>query len=213
MTLTRKSDIDPKYLTYDLDPIPGSPQITINPETDILPVVELYYLKAVMNCIDPTPRDLFKIGSNDFVRTAKRICNPGQEVTHFMPILLTVPEARINKFGIYNKYINAGSYICKMFDYHYQCFSTENLTNRCSRSYTYIGHRYKNLFPFNQMTGITTGSDIRETSSIPLLSLKEPEPSLTTNVGGRMRKRTNKKRKTKRRKSKRRKTQKRARKY
>jgi hypothetical protein len=212
MTLTRKSDIDSKYLTYDLDPIPGSSNITINPETDILPVVELYYLKAVMNCVDPNPRDLFKIGSNDFVRNAKRICNTGQAVTHFMPILLTVPEAKINKFGIYNKYINAGSYICKMFDYHYQCFSTENLTNRCSRSYTYIGQRYKNLFPFNQMSYITTGSDITETSSIPLRSLKEPEPTTTTNVGGRMRKRTNKKRKTKRRKSKRRKSQKRVRK-
>lgn len=76
---------------------------------------------------------------------------------HIMPFLLTVPESRINEFGLYDKYIPAGAFICKLFDYSSgwitdekqfkQCTKGEYENNMCVGSYTYIGDRY-DIFPF-----------------------------------------------------------------
>lgn len=144
VTLTKKpdSEINPRHLKYELDydkRTGKSIMITANIDEDVLPVVELYFLKTHMNCLD-TP--------SWFLQNVKRVCDTE---THYMPIILTVPGAKANRFGIYDKYINSGSYVCKMFDYHYQCFPDETSVGQCTGKYTYIGHRYTMLFPFKNI--------------------------------------------------------------
>ncbi len=142
--LTKKpeSEIEPRHLKYELDydkRTNKSVMITADYEDDILPAVDLYFLKTHMNCLN-TP--------SWFLQNVKRVCDTE---THYMPIILTVPGVTINRFGIYTKYINSGSYVCKMFDYHYQCFPDETSTGQCTGNYTYIGHRYTRLFPFKNI--------------------------------------------------------------
>lgn len=67
------------------------------------------------------------------------ICNMDY---HIMPILLIPSNSIINKLGLYSEYINAGAYICKLFDYHLQCTSDEIKRKLCYLAYTYIGKRY-----------------------------------------------------------------------
>lgn len=38
---------------------------------------------------------------------------------HIMPFLLTVEESLVNRFGLYDKYIPSGAFICKLFDYSF----------------------------------------------------------------------------------------------
>lgn len=52
----------------------------------------------------------------------------------------------INEFGLYSNYIPAGNYICKILDYTDQCTSRYK---PCSRSYSYIGYIYDNLYPYS----------------------------------------------------------------
>lgn len=77
--------------------------------------------------------------------------------THAMPFLLTVPDSKITRFGLYDKYIPSGAFICKLFDYssgwrtgenkYKQCTKEEHDNNMCVGPYSYIGDRY-NVFPF-----------------------------------------------------------------
>jgi hypothetical protein len=172
VSLTRKSEIDPAFLTYELDDKykPEPIQITVNPERDILPVVEMYFLKAHMRCLNKSSIHLPKV---------LMVCRPA---THYMPIFLTVPGASINRFGVYDKYINAGSFICKMFDYHYQCFPEETERRQCTSSYTYIGHRYRNMFPFRSIVAEMEGT--------------APPGKERTSTGGRRRRSHSRNRKT-----------------
>jgi len=72
---------------------------------------------------------------------------------HIFPFLLTTSAAYINYLGLYSNYIACGAYICKLFDYaedeYTQCTVEEIHNNRCTDIYSYIGHRYDNLFPLN----------------------------------------------------------------
>jgi hypothetical protein len=138
--LTRKDNINPKFLMLDMHEFRSvsDKMIPINPETDILPAVVLYYMEVSMNCS--------ALPSNVHIGKINRICNKEK---HYMPILLTVPEERINIFGVYNKYINSGQYICKLFDYTKQCSFNEASNDVCTNTYTYIGSRYEKLFPYN----------------------------------------------------------------
>ena len=65
-----------------------------------------------------------------------------------MPFLLIPVGILINNLGLYSKYILAGAYICKLFDYAVQCSINENIRHQCTINYTYIGDRYNNMFPF-----------------------------------------------------------------
>jgi hypothetical protein len=69
----------------------------------------------------------------------------------FLPIFLTTEEGdKITKFGTFNKYILAGNYICKLFDYIKQCPNDIN-EDQCFGIYVLIGHKYDQIFPFNQI--------------------------------------------------------------
>jgi hypothetical protein len=81
-----------------------------------------------------------------FMDYIKEICG---KKYHIFPFLLIPVSSSINHLGIYTKFIPCGIYICKLFDYSYQCSLEEENLNRCSDSYSYIGNRYDNLFPFN----------------------------------------------------------------
>ena len=70
-----------------------------------------------------------------------------------MPILLT-NNFSINELGLYTKYILAGAYICKLFDYwgnYNQCTPDEIQNGNVNSEYAYIGNRYDNLFPYNKL--------------------------------------------------------------
>jgi len=63
-----------------------------------------------------------------------------------LPVFLTTEEGdKITKFGTFNKYILAGNYICKVFDYSYQC--SKDHFGKCYGDYKLIGDRYNNIFP------------------------------------------------------------------
>lgn len=79
-----------------------------------------------------------------------RFCGPDK--THFMPFLLTTADSSCTPFGLYSKYIPAGIYICKLFDYIEQCTLLERDVCRVNGAlYAYIGDRYKNVFPFDEI--------------------------------------------------------------
>jgi hypothetical protein len=99
---------------------------------------------------------------DDLTRTNPyNIVNIGENVTctglpisdkpYFMPIaLIPIIEGgtMCNVYGTYPKYIRAGSYVCKMFEYYFQCRENEQQRFLCLDAYNFIGDRYSNLFPF-----------------------------------------------------------------
>ena len=98
----------------------------------------LYYLKVHMY-------------NKDVVQTigVKNICMIKQ---HYMPFFLTNHLTKCNKLGLYTKYIPCGAYICKLFDYtNKQCTASEIQFGKCGWSYSYIGTRYMNIFPFDEL--------------------------------------------------------------
>jgi len=67
-----------------------------------------------------------------------------------LPVFLTTEEGdKITKFGTYEKYILAGNYICKIFDYITQC--SNDLRGVCYNGYLLIGNRYDNIFPLKEI--------------------------------------------------------------
>jgi hypothetical protein len=63
-----------------------------------------------------------------------------------LPVFLTTTEGdKITKFGTFEKYILAGNYICKVFDYINQC--PKDHTGECFGKYKLIGDKYNNIFP------------------------------------------------------------------
>ena len=72
-----------------------------------------------------------------------------------IPTILTNDD-EISKYGTFDKYISSGNYICKLFDYNTQSFSSEyGKTKRYGeglfKQYELIGDRYNKLFPFNEL--------------------------------------------------------------
>ena len=68
--------------------------------------------------------------------------------------MLTIPDVKINDYGLYDKYIPCGLYICKLFDYSHpsnnQCSQEEKERGMCNDTYSYIGNRYDELFPLKE---------------------------------------------------------------
>ena len=63
-----------------------------------------------------------------------------------LPVFLTSEEGdKITKFGTFEKYILAGNYICKVFDYSIQC--SRDQPGECYGDYKLIGNRYDKIFP------------------------------------------------------------------
>jgi hypothetical protein len=98
--------------------------------------IELYYLNAHLCGLQNT---------SEFHENIKYVCS---EDIHIMPFLLIPVGTVVNILGLYSKYILAGAYICKLFDYAVQCSPDENSKRQCTINYTHIGYRYTDLFPF-----------------------------------------------------------------
>ena len=113
-------------------------------------IITLYYIKVQLKSLNEH-QTIFKNKIN-------RIC---KQKYHYMPIILTGENLRINQLGLYEEYILAGIYICKIFDYYgtyKQCSVEEVKSGACTETYAYIGDRYKNIFPYN----ILSRSDVKE---------------------------------------------------
>lgn len=79
---------------------------------------------------------------------------------HVFPILLTT-DMSITRYGLYTKFIPAGLYICKLFDYHIQCNGHICALTTSKSYYSYIGWMYKNFFPFTDfLKNIEINNDI-----------------------------------------------------
>ena len=102
----------------------------------------LYYFRSKIN----------KLQSNEYEEQINNICSLD---THIMPFLITPIDTHCNVLGLYTKYISTGAFICKLFDYSTdttkQCTDEENAWGKCTRKYSYIGLRYQNIFPFNEI--------------------------------------------------------------
>ena len=105
--------------------------------------VTLYFLTSKFKEIEVENKNLFS-------DNVSKVCN---KKIHILPCFLTISNVKINKYGLFTKFIPCGAYICKMFDYYSddynQCTVEEKLHERCNFTYAYIGHRYDNLFPLN----------------------------------------------------------------
>jgi hypothetical protein len=114
------------------------PNIEYNETNSVI----LYYFKSKIN----------KLRTNEYEEQINNICGLD---THIMPFLLTPFDTRCNVLGLYTKYISTGAFICKLFDYSSdttkQCTDQENAWGKCTRKYSYIGLRYQNIFPFNEI--------------------------------------------------------------
>jgi hypothetical protein len=115
-----------------------TPNIDYNETNSII----LYYFKSKIN----------KLQSNEYEEQINNICSLD---THIMPFLITPIDTQCNVLGLYTKYISTGAFICKLFDYSSdttkQCTDEENSWGKCTRKYSYIGLRYQNIFPFNEI--------------------------------------------------------------
>jgi hypothetical protein len=88
-----------------------------------------------------------------------------------LPVFLTTEEDdKITEFGTFNKYILAGNYICKAFDYFKQCSKDDpnrEKKNYCFNEYVLIGERYNNIFPLleirEQLSQQTTDRELQTT--------------------------------------------------
>jgi hypothetical protein len=86
-----------------------------------------------------------------FYENVSQIC---MKKYHIFPFFLTIPTAKINEVGLYDKYIPCGLYVCKLFDYSIasakQCTNEEINSGRCNELYSYIGTRYDDMFPLKE---------------------------------------------------------------
>ena len=114
------------------------PNIEYNETNSVI----LYYFKSKIN----------KLQTNEYEEQINNICGLD---THIMPFLLTPLDTHCNLLGLYTTYISTGAFICKLFDYSSdttkQCTDEENAWGKCTRKYSYIGLRYQNIFPFNEI--------------------------------------------------------------
>jgi len=155
-----------------------TPNIEYNETNSVI----LYYFKS----------KIYKLQTNEYSEQINNICSLD---THIMPFLLTPIDTQCNVLGLYTKYISTGAFICKLFDYSSdntkQCTDEENAWGKCSKKYSYIGLRYQNIFPFDEIISN---------------ECKISNDTITSNkiLGGKTKKRKTKKRKTKKRKTKKR---------
>lgn len=80
---------------------------------------------------------------------------PDPNENYYMPIALIpiipgTPECTV--YGVYRHYIRSGIFICKLFDYQFQCRPEEQERQLCMGIYNFIGDRYRGIFPFNTLS-------------------------------------------------------------
>jgi hypothetical protein len=79
----------------------------------------------------------------------------------FAPLCFTLDDTKINKYGLYDKFVSVSYYVCKIFEYKDQ-FADQSYS--IDTEYSYIGHIYRNLFPYNLLSKMPR---------IPLINLED----------------------------------------
>jgi len=81
--------------------------------------------------------------------------NPKYDGTYKAIFNIVPSNASINRLGLYSTYVDAGIYICKIFDYSVQLktVTTDDMGRKLSydSSYIFIGDLYKDVFPLNMI--------------------------------------------------------------
>ncbi len=114
-------------------------------------IFELYYYLCKFTQIQREPTEHI---TADNIANIQKIC---EIPYHICPILLTIPDVKINRYGLYEKYSRMGVMVCKLFDYTRQCSIVREDMNsdpewvQCNPIYSYIGYRYPKLFPYNKI--------------------------------------------------------------
>lgn len=76
----------------------------------------------------------------------------GYDKTGICPIIMTVTDSKITEFGIYSKYVYAGNYIGKIFEYYDQIAGNENYPyESLGKAYKYIGSHYIGIYPYTEI--------------------------------------------------------------
>jgi hypothetical protein len=116
--------------------------------------------------------------------------NPKKIVKGAYGIALLPKEYYVNKYGIYERYVNANVFICKPFFYKSMCHYKDTAYTQllCHTTYLYVGFIF-DCWPYNQLCGgfsydnselqllIQTISDIRNQTS--LLTLFQDKPLIS----------------------------------
>ena len=82
-----------------------------------------------------------------------------QIIVNILPI-----DAVCHPTGLYNKYVSAGIYIYKIFDYFQQCYSYSN-SRDCSTEYKFVGIHQEKMWPLPLLTKRKTNSKNEGSSS------------------------------------------------
>jgi hypothetical protein len=102
----------------------------------------------------------------------------------FAPVSIVPANRKINKFGLSDKFISTGNYTCKVLEYNDQStkyevdrfkiedpgYDPNKLLN--TTDYSFVGDRYDNLFPFNQIK--ERHPEILQLHEPKILQLHEP---------------------------------------
>lgn len=157
-SLTATGEIKMCIMNRTERPIPSEPTITTTAEPP--QVCLIFYEFKLTEC---PGTNLSPHRTN--IRT---LCSTSE--TRYSPIALTTPENlnETNKFGAFVNYITAGYYICKPFDYDFQC--PENVGVPCTLVYNYIGDIYNSWYPFNELRRLSSPP------KAPTLSPSMPPP-------------------------------------
>ena len=90
---------------------------------------------------------------------------PPPKLNYYMTITMIPSSAVCNKYGLYSRYIYAGTYICKLVDYKVQCTLNEAKEKSCTDTYSFIGDRYDTqLFPYVQIQEILSPQEPQEST-------------------------------------------------
>jgi hypothetical protein len=66
----------------------------------------------------------------------------------YIPLYLTTNK-EITAYGLYKNFVPAGNFICKIFDYTFQCDVEKKYS--CSHTYSYLGDKYMDVWPLNEI--------------------------------------------------------------
>jgi len=78
--------------------------------------------------------------------------------------LLKSDKSSVNKYGLYESFIDSGIYICKPVVYTSVCVVAEEELEkrRCSKRYVYVGDRYDHVFPYGELYHMLTTGGLRK---------------------------------------------------
>lgn len=169
--------------------------VSRNAYTNITVRGDIYSVTLVANVSTVTNPELQEIRLIYF-RTIEITGAVRLHPNYYMPIAILPQNAVCNRFGVYSRYIRAGIYVCKLFEYVSLC-TKEEKERQCTDTYAFVGDRYVNLFPYDIIQNILA-PPVATQELEATQELQETQPFGDTQIlGGKKRRRTRETRKTK----------------